>query len=294
MAPMRLPTLLPALALVLLVAAGPAAAATGSRTETGSSGDVTATLSYDYKTSRYGVSDFSNARVTITRAGVELVDAALGKECRYCTPWPASGAQNGVSSVTARDLDSDGEPEVLVDLYTGGANCCFYTNSYRYDANQNKYILKVLRPGLSFPYTLGDLDGNGAPEFKSVDYRFAYKYGSNADTPRPLRIFQWNAGKLLDVTIAFPKLAAADAGVMYRGYLHFRKVKGANVRGLLAAYLADSYNARNGRAAWRRVVAAYRRGEVDRKARGDVGPFGQAYLQSLRRFLTKLGYLRAA
>ena len=29
--------------------------------------------------------------------------------------------------VTVRDLDGDGEPEVLVDLYSGGAHCCTYT-----------------------------------------------------------------------------------------------------------------------------------------------------------------------
>jgi len=276
--------------LVLLVAAAPAAAAT--KTESDSDGQVSASLTYDYKKSRFGTYDFSNAHVTITRAGATLVDATLGKECRYCTPWPASMAQNGLSSVNVVDLDADGEPEVLVDLYSGGANCCWYTNSYRYDSDTNEYTLRVLRPGLSFPYTLGDLDGDGVPEFKSVDYRFAYKYGSNADTPRPLRIFDWVAGKLVDVTIGFPKLAAADAADMYKGYLHFRKVKDTNVRGLLAAYAADSYNAWNGPVAWRRVVAAYHRGDVDRKANEEVGPFGRKYVVSLRRFLKKLGFLR--
>lgn len=278
--------------LALLVTAAPAAALT--KTESDTSGQVTASLTYDYKKTRYGSYDFANARVSITRDGVQLVSETLGKDCAYCTPWPASGAQKGVSSVTVRDLDADGEPEVLIDLFSGGANCCWYTESYRFDANQNKYVKKLLRPGLSFPYTLQDIDHNGIPEFKSVDYRFAYKYGSNADTPRPLRIFNWDAGKLVDVTVGFPRLAAADAADMYKGYLQFRRQKDANVRGLLAAYLADSYRAGNGRVAWRRVVAAYRRGDVDRKFKGDIGPFGKAYLVSLRSFLKKLGYLKAA
>ena len=279
--------------LGLLVLAFAPAAAAKTKTESDTDGQVTASLSYSYKTTRYGSYDFTSARVTIARGGVTLLDTPLGKECSYCTPWPASGAQPGVSSVNVEDLDADGEPEVLVDLYSGGANCCWYTNSYRFDANQNKYIFKLLRPGLSFPYTLKDLDGDGVPEFKSVDYRFAYKYGSNVDTPRPLRVFDWGpGGKLIDVTIAFPKLAAQDAAEMYGIYLKFRKVKNANVRGALAAYLADSYNARNGRVAWRRVVAAYRRGDVDRMQNGEVGPFGRKYLVSLRKFLKKLGYLR--
>src|SRR5215217_5677198 len=276
----------------LLVAAAPASAAT--KTETDTAGQVTAALSYDYKKTRFGTYDFSALHVTVSRAGALLVDQDVADVCDGCEGWPASGAQKSLSSVTVRDLDADDEPEVLVDLYSGGANCCWYSISYRFDEAQSKYVTKVLRPGLSFPYTLKDLDGNGIPEFRTVDYRFAYKYGSNADTPRPLRIFNWGAGgKLVDVAVGFPKLAAEDAADMYDGYLHYRKVKDVNVRGLLAAYLADSYNAGNGRVAWRRVVAAYRRGELNRRCAGETGPFGKAYLQSLRRFLKKLGYLRA-
>jgi hypothetical protein len=275
----------------MLVAASPALAAT--RTQTSTSGQVTATFTYDYKRSQYGTYDFANLHVTIDRAGARLVDEGLeDTQCNGCSSWPADQGSKETQSVTVRDLDANGEPEVLVDLYSGGANCCWYTVSYRFDAAQNRYVKKVLRPGLSFPYTLKDLDKNGVPEFDSIDYRFAYKYGSNADTPRPLRIFNWNAGKLVDVTVRFPQLAAADAAVMYKGYLRYRKVKDVNVRGLLAAYLADSYNAGNGRVAWRRVVAAYRRGDVDKKFAGDVGPFGKAYLKSLRVFLKKTGYLR--
>jgi hypothetical protein len=276
---------LPTVILVLVVAA-PASAAT--RTETASKGQVTATLTYDYKRTSLGTYDFSNLHVTVDRAGARLVDEAVDQDQAV----PADQGSKAIQSVTVRDLDADDEPEVLVDLFSGGANCCWFTVSYRYDENQNKYVRKVLRPGLSFPYTLKDIDKNGIPEFVSVDYRFAYKYGSNADTPRPLRIFNWKGGRLIDVTVGFPNLAARDATGMYKGYLRYRKVKDVNVRGLLAAYLADSYNAGNGRVAWRRVVAAYRRGDVDKKFAGDTGPFGKAYLQSLRSFLKKTGYLR--
>ena len=272
--------------IAMLVAASPAAAAT--RTETSTSGQVAAAFSYSYKKTQFGTYEFTNLHLTIDRAGARLVDQDLEAQS-----WPASQAARGVSSVTVRDLDADGEPEVLVDLYTGGANCCWYSDSFRFDGAQNRYIEKKLQPGGSFPYTLKDLDRNGIPEFRTVDYRFAYEYGSNADTPRPLRIFNWDAGKLVDVTIGFPKLAASDAADMYRGYLRYRAKKDVNVRGMLAAYLASSYNAGNGRVAWRRVVAAYRRGDVNKKFEGDEGPHGKAYLTSLRRFLKKLGYLRA-
>src|SRR4051795_9283533 len=286
-----MPTRAVVLALTLaFVGIGPGPASAATRTETGSAGHVTATFTYDYNKTSFGSYDFSKLHLTIDRSGARLLDADVGEEqCKGCLAWPASQAVKGLSSVTVRDLDADGEPEVLLDLYSGGANCCWYSESYRFDEAQNKYIQKTLRPGLSFPYTLKDIDHNRIPEFRTVDYRFAYKYGLNADTPRPLRIFNWGAGgKLVDVTVGFPRLAAVDAADYYKSYLHYRKVKDVNVRGLLAAYLADSYNARNGRVAWRRVVAAYRRGEVNKRFAGEAGPFGKAYLQSLRRFLKKL------
>jgi hypothetical protein len=281
-------------AAVLLVVLPSSSAFAVKNTEEATSGQVTATFSYDFKRSKYGAYDFSNSHVTIVRAGQTLVDETLGKECSACTPWPADMGSNATKSVTVRDLDADGEPEVLVDLYSGGANCCWYTDSYRYDETTGKYIKKVLRPGLSFPYTLQDIDHNGIPEFKSVDYRFAYKYGSNADTPRPLRIFNWNAGDLVDVTIAFPKLAARDAAGYYKTYLQLRNKKDVNVRGVMAAYVADMYNARQGKLGWKRLEAAFMRGDFKRKIKGDVGPFGRNYVLSLRKFLGKLGYLRSA
>src|SRR3954468_3582815 len=290
---MRMRVLLVTLTVALVLALARVASA-ATRTETGSAGHVTATFTYDYNKTSFGSYDFSKVHLTIDRNGARLLDADVGEEqCKGCVAWPADQATKGLSSVTVRDLDADGEPEVLLDLYSGGANCCWYSDSWRFDNGQNRYVQKLLRPGLSFPYTLKDLDKNGIPEFRSVDYRFAYKYGSNVDTPRPLRIFNWRPGKLVDVTRRFPTLAAFDAADMYKGYLRYRKVEDVNVRGLLAAYLADSYNAGNGRVAWRRIVAAYRRGDVSKKFAGEAGPYGKAYLTSLRRFLKKLGYLRA-
>src|SRR5437763_12233428 len=194
--------------VALLVMASPALAA--SKTETVSSGQVTATLTYDYKKTQYGFYDFQNLHVTVDRAGQRLVDQAIGAECQYCSPWPAAGGTD-TKSISVRDLDSDGEPEVLLDLYSGGANCCYYTDAWYYDEASAKYATVVLRPGLDFFYTLKDLNHDGAPDFYSQDYRFAYKYGSNADTPRPLQIWDWDSGKLVDVTLSYPKLAARDA-----------------------------------------------------------------------------------
>src|SRR4051794_40085727 len=80
---------LAAVCLPLLVGATPASAAT--KTETGTSGQTSASLTYDYKKTRFGTYDFSNLHVTITRAGVTLVDKAIEGEpdCGGCVDWPA-------------------------------------------------------------------------------------------------------------------------------------------------------------------------------------------------------------
>src|SRR3954453_6118198 len=101
-----------ALALAaLLIGAAPAAAK--SKTETATRGQVTAALSYDYKQTRYGTSDFTNMTVAICRARVQLTEKTLGPECSYCTPWPAGGGSDKTPSIFVRALDADGEPEVL-------------------------------------------------------------------------------------------------------------------------------------------------------------------------------------
>ena len=61
---------------------------------------------------------------------------------KYKDYWPGGVVDD--SSVDVRDLDGDGEPEVLVKLYSGGANCCLSSLIFRYRAASNDYT-SVLR-----------------------------------------------------------------------------------------------------------------------------------------------------
>ena len=68
---------------------------------------------------------------------------------KYKDFWPAGRGDS--RSIGLRDLDGDGEPEVLLELFSGGANCCLSTLIYRYRANANTY---VARPGRARPLRL--------------------------------------------------------------------------------------------------------------------------------------------
>lgn len=279
---MRRILLAPAVALAI---AAPAAEA---KTETATTGAVTAQLSYEEPTG--DEIGFKNVRVTVDRGGVRMVDEAIEKDCSFCLVIPAGGGSDDSKSVFIHDLEADSEPEVVVTLFTGGASCCFYSLVWRFDGT--RYQRHRLFPMGNFDYSVQNIDKRGAPELLSQDYRFAYRYGSNVDTPRPVRVFRFRAGRLVDVTRSFKALPRNEAQRLYRIYLGMRKDKRLSVRGVLAAYVADMYKAGLGARGWRRLIAAYRRGELDRGKNFQSGKFGRAFVVDLRRFLRRTGYIR--
>ena len=139
-----------------------------------------------------------------------------------CHGCPVSGLDVLASArpVTVRDLDGDGEPEVLIDLFTGGAHCCFYTVILRYDGG-------TYRGTVAFwgdpDYSLrADLDRDGRPELVTADDRFAYAFTFYAASVLPIRIESYDHGTLTDVTSRFPSLVRAEAASLCAEYLKER------------------------------------------------------------------------
>src|SRR5689334_19050793 len=138
-----------ALALICVLPAGASAA---TKTETASLGQVAVTLSYDTGRAQY---DVSNTRIAIARGGTTVLNQAVADPCAQCAVVPA-GVTGGGSSLTIRDLDGDGEPEVLFDIYTGGAHCCSYTWIYRFTGSTYTGLPATWG---DTGYTLVDLNG---------------------------------------------------------------------------------------------------------------------------------------
>ena len=271
-----------AVAAVFAVLA-PAASAT---VETATSGQVQAQLSY----TKNGDFDYSDVRIKITRGGTTVLDEAVPGPCQDCQPMPAGHAET--SSLTLKDLDKDGEPEAIVDLFTGGAHCCLVSVIYGYNAGSNTYghLLQDWRdPG----YTLTDLNHDGRPEFRSSDALFAYRFSAYVFSAFPIQIWHYQAGRMIDVTRSFPKLIKKDAKLQLHFYKSARGKKDLDVRGDLAAYTADEYllGKSKGDAAWRLLKRANKRGELHGPT-GDSLPKGSRYLRKLRHFLKNLGYIR--
>jgi len=272
----RTRTLLPALVVLLAL---PAAAV--AKTETAASGPVTATLSYDVDSSGF---DASNVRLAIARAGATVFDRAVPEPCRQCAVVPA-GLQSGVDSLTIKDLDGDGEPEVLFDMYTGGAHCCSFTWIYRFDGGTYAGTPAVWG---NAGYTLADLDHNGTLELRSFDDSFAYEFTDYADSAFPPLIYSYRAGALTDVTRSFPKLVSADAKVQLRRYkrLHRRR----DIRGVVAAYVADEYLLGHPARGLKLANLANRRHDLNGLGHGDTWPRNGRFISTLKKFLKKNGY----
>jgi hypothetical protein len=258
------------LAALLAFAVAPAAAR--ATTETASLGTTSATFTYE----KTGDLTSTGMDVAITRNGVVAytgVATAPGCETPYC--WPAGGVEASPSLKVA-DLDGDGEPEVLVDLYTGGAHCCVIAEVLRFDGTT---YTAATRNFADFGYML---DGG---TFVTGDARFAYAFASFADSAFPVRLLTYGAAGWRDVTRAHPDTLTADAARWLKAYKKRRS--GTRALGLLAAYVADAYRLGRRDAADAFLAAELRAGRL----RADQGwPHGKAYISTLKRRLRAWGY----
>lgn len=216
--------------------------------------------------------DYRNVELVIRR-GEARFTRRLGRT--YFTP----------PKLHIRDLDADGEREVWVDTYTGGAHCCDESRIFRYVPAVTRYRATYHTWG-NVGYRAKNLDGRDSVELVSSDDRFAYVFTDFADSFFPLRLWHFDHGRLVDVTRRFPGQVELDANELWSSYLK-RRGTGYDVRGVLAAWLADEYLLGRESEGWKALEAARQRGELEGEA---LWPSGSAYLRALREYLVKLGY----
>lgn len=267
--------LLPLLCLLALLAVPATASATD---ETVSSGSVSATFSYHCPQPV----DCSGLGIRIFRGGAQSLSQGISSSLNPGRPSPDK-------SVELRQLDPDSEPEVLLDLTTGGAHCCLRT--YVYDFRDGLYVRRIRRWG-DPAYVLRNLDHRGRPEFKSGDPRFSGLYTSFVESRWPLLVLRYQGARFRDVTRIFDNAIRRDRDSHLRFYRTLRKER-ADVRGAIAAYQADNYllSRRTAARGWRLLKRLADQGKLKRVG-GNPGPSGRAYLRSLQRKLRRFGYTR--
>ena len=238
-------------------------------------GNVRAELSYRFDAEE---SRFKDVRLRILREKQELLKQPLPLETEYDRPLVAE--PYGVKeALQIKDLDGDGELEILVDAYTGGAHCCSYSLIYRYQSAENRYSHLQHFWG-NVGYRFKDFNNDGIPEFDSADDRFAYQFASYAGSAFPLQIWQYRQGQMLDITRDYPQLVFRNAYRLWQDYLERRKLDYGEEKAPLAAYLATKYLLGQEQDGWQRVRRIYQK--RDRKK----------YFIELKRFLRQTGYIQ--
>jgi hypothetical protein len=260
--------LLACLLMAGLVGAGPAAAKITARTktETASLGQVKATFFYRKKSPV----TYTDLTLSIERNGALLLKAAKP----FKDFWP--GGFFDEPSLKVLDFEGNGEPEVLLNLYSGGAHCCTSAYVYRYQAATNSYK-PVIRDFGDVGFKLKNLDRTGPLEFLSADPAFSGAFTSYAESRFPVQALSFANGRFTDVTASFPALVRRDLKAQKSAYSRFRKHH-YNARGALAAVAADQYR-----------LGAKAAGDAT-LARGK-SLYGARYVKDVRKLLKRGGYI---
>jgi hypothetical protein len=261
----------------------------------GGAAQTDGTVEIDRATNGHVIAELShretdNFRVKITRDGAVLYDRAIGGRCNeFC--MATDSALTG-QHIGFRDLDGTGEPEVIVDVHTGGTSCCVVVFAFRYDAVANRYVRTSLDTGAGF--VVRDYDRDGLLELVGDDFRFRGLFTCGACGARPIRIWEYSTTRGFHVvTRSFRGRIRSHARRMRRLYARARRSgDAAFVKGALTPYTADLCLLDRCGDGLRLVRAALRRGELARRSPFDVSPLGREYPRALKRYLRRTGYLR--
>jgi hypothetical protein len=256
-----------------------AAAAPRPHVEHASAGAVEATFTYSYNPAAFR---FTRQHLTIKRDGVASFAALLRKPPGGGFNAQPSGYFTHRRSVSVTDIDGDGEPEVVLDLYWGGAHCCWYSQIYRY-VPATKHYAPLVHVWGNFGYVFADLDHDGRQEIVTRDDRFSYAFASFADSRWPVRILRYRAGRLTVDTPAYRSEIGRDANALWHAAMNPKR-KGSN-QGIVAAWAADECMVGHANVALKTIDRLSRSGKIHGE-RTRV-----AYLKKLRSFLRRTRYL---
>ena len=269
-----------ALAVALgLVVVTNAAAAPKPHVERARAGAVEAIFSYSYDAAAFR---FSRQRLTITRDDVNAFSAKLRKPPAGGFNAQPSGYFTHKRSVFVTDVDGDGEPEVVLDLYWGGAHCCWYSQIYRY-VPATKHYTALVRVWGNFGYVFADLDHDGTQELVTRDDRFSYAFGSFADSRWPVRILRYRAGRVTVETPSYPSEIGRDANALWHAAMNPKR-KTSN-QGIVAAWAAEEAMVGHWAVAFKAIDRLSRSGKIH----GELSRV--KFEQKLRSFLRRTGYL---
>jgi hypothetical protein len=225
-------------------------------------------------------------QIALAGKGVLYEQPIGGRYCGHgCVPEPLGSGPVKSSPLTVSDLEMDDQPDVVLELSTGGAHCCTVVQVFTYDPGVMAY--RTIERDFGDPGALlVSLEKGGAPEFESADDNFAYEFAPYAFSGLPVQIWSFHEGRFVNVTRSYPAVLEGDAAHQFRGFLATRH-EGEGL-GLIAAWAADEYLLDHRSLVSRTLAREARHGRLHSHER--YGPSGRAFIAKLTRFLKHDGY----
>lgn len=270
----RSPIVLVVTMLVCATGAGGALAA-ALHTQTVTASGVTASFSF-----RGAIPSVTGARLKISRHGQTVYDAPVtSRACgTMCGPLVVGRRARSVGIVPLLP----GSPDVVLELYTGGANCCVVDQVFHYLPAATTYV-KTEHNFASVGARLERL--NRRWRFVSADDGFKYAFTDGADSGDPIQIWSYKVGVFTDVTRSYPGLIRADATRWLRLFDHHI----VNGVGLIAAWAGDQELLGHDALVQSTLERELARGRL-RAGPGNFFPGGAKFIRELNRVLRQLGY----
>jgi hypothetical protein len=191
----------------------------------------------------------------------------------------------GKKVVKLLDLDADGQPEVVLGVFSGGAHCCFVDQVFSFDPGTMTYA-KNEHSFLDSDPLIERLGGHYA--FVGNDARIAEAaFTDFADSGAPIAIWRFEGRRFVAVTAQFPSRVKADAAKWLRLFHHHLN----NGVGLIAAWAADEDLLGNSKTVSSTLKALAAKGAL-RTPLGLPHNSATAFVAQLEKLLRQLGYTK--
>jgi hypothetical protein len=172
-------------------------------------------------------------------------------------------------------------PKVVLDLFTGGAHCCFVEQVFSGPGPNGVTVAE--HNFRNAPARLKPLGPEGQSVLVSADNRFAYAFTDFANSGLPVQVWALRSGMFSDVTRRYPSLITADATTEWR---YFKARRDDDV-GFFAAWAADEELLGRGALVNRTLAHELRAGRL---RGGVVGVHGKRFARELNADLRRWGY----
>ena len=265
----------------LALAAGlilPAAASARAKTYTASSGGLSAKLVSTGSLVRPKPPTLTLTRGTKTLFHGTVTNRACGTGC-----VPSLAPADPPLRFAA--LDGAGSHDLLVNLYSGGANCCQVLDLLRPSAALGgQYVVSASHNFAYAGYRLERIGGRLV--FVSADPTFSTVFTDFASSGLPVQILHLSGVRFANVTARYPRLVRRDAARWLRAY---HRANGRNDVGLIAPWAADEARLGHWSSAHAYLVSQARAGRLRSAFSGEGG---MRFISQLERLLHREGYLK--